>query len=94
MPYLGAPIAQLDRAADYGSAGYRFNSYWVRHSPAPVDYSLRRLLALLLMAALALSIVPDASAGAAHAKKAYSAKSSKSAKKAAAAKPNKFLFFD
>jgi hypothetical protein len=28
---LGAPIAQLDRAADYGSAGYRFNSYWVHH---------------------------------------------------------------
>jgi hypothetical protein len=26
-----APIAQLDRAADYGSAGYRFNSYWVHH---------------------------------------------------------------
>jgi hypothetical protein len=29
-----APIAQLDRAADYGSAGYRFNSYWV-HQPSP-----------------------------------------------------------
>jgi hypothetical protein len=28
---LAAPIAQLDRAADYGSAGYRFNSYWVHH---------------------------------------------------------------
>ena len=28
---LDAPIAQLDRAADYGSAGYRFNSYWVHH---------------------------------------------------------------
>src|SRR5258708_32592127 len=28
---LGAPIAQLDRASDYGSEGYRFNSYWVRH---------------------------------------------------------------
>src|SRR5258705_68486 len=27
---LGAPIAQLDRASDYGSEGYRFNSYWVR----------------------------------------------------------------
>ena len=25
-----APIAQLDRASDYGSEGYRFNSYWVR----------------------------------------------------------------
>jgi hypothetical protein len=29
--FLAAPIAQLDRAADYGSAGYRFNSYWVHH---------------------------------------------------------------
>ncbi len=29
---LDAPIAQLDRASDYGSEGYRFNSYWVRHS--------------------------------------------------------------
>ncbi len=29
-----APIAQLDRASDYGSEGCRFNSYWVRHSPA------------------------------------------------------------
>src|SRR6266481_9351753 len=29
---LGAPIAQLDRASDYGSEGYRFNSYWVRQS--------------------------------------------------------------
>src|SRR5713226_5665649 len=28
---LGAPIAQLDRASDYGSEGCRFNSYWVRH---------------------------------------------------------------
>jgi hypothetical protein len=28
---LAAPIAQLDRASDYGSEGYRFNSYWVRH---------------------------------------------------------------
>src|SRR5690349_13251434 len=27
---LGAPIAQLDRASDYGSEGCRFNSYWVR----------------------------------------------------------------
>jgi hypothetical protein len=27
---LVAPIAQLDRASDYGSEGYRFNSYWVR----------------------------------------------------------------
>jgi hypothetical protein len=26
-----APIAQLDRAADYGSAGLRFNSSWVHH---------------------------------------------------------------
>ena len=31
---FGAPIAQLDRASDYGSEGYRFNSYWVRHSCA------------------------------------------------------------
>src|SRR6266446_10428434 len=29
---LRAPIAQLDRASDYGSEGYRFNSYWVRQS--------------------------------------------------------------
>lgn len=28
---FGAPIAQLDRAADYGSAGLRFNSSWVHH---------------------------------------------------------------
>jgi hypothetical protein len=33
FPALGAPIAQLDRASDYGSEGCRFNSYWVRHSP-------------------------------------------------------------
>ncbi len=26
-----APIAQLDRASDYGSEGLRFNSSWVRH---------------------------------------------------------------
>src|SRR6266498_2335445 len=31
---LGAPIAQLDRASDYGSEGYRFNSYWVRQLQA------------------------------------------------------------
>ncbi len=34
--HFGAPIAQLDRAADYGSAGYRFNSYWVHHSIHPL----------------------------------------------------------
>ena len=28
------PVAQLDRASDYGSEGYRFNSCQVRHSPA------------------------------------------------------------
>ncbi len=27
-----APIAQLDRASDYGSEGSRFNSWWVHHS--------------------------------------------------------------
>src|SRR5437868_3316621 len=27
---LDAPIAQLDRASDYGSEGLRFNSSWVR----------------------------------------------------------------
>ena len=26
-----APIAQLDRAFDYGSKGYGFDSFWVRH---------------------------------------------------------------
>jgi hypothetical protein len=26
-----APIAQLDRASDYGSEGCKFNSYWVHH---------------------------------------------------------------
>ena len=31
LDFGNAPIAQLDRAADYGSAGYRFNSYWVHH---------------------------------------------------------------
>ncbi len=30
--HLGAPIAQLDRASDYGSEGCKFNSYWVHHS--------------------------------------------------------------
>ena len=30
-----APIAQLDRASDYGSEGYRFNSYWVRQIILP-----------------------------------------------------------
>jgi putative endonuclease len=39
---LVAPIAQLDRAADYGSAGYRFNSYWV-HQPSPAAEQGRRL---------------------------------------------------
>src|SRR6266436_1845938 len=29
---LGAPIAQLDRASDYGSEGCKFNSYWVHQS--------------------------------------------------------------
>ncbi len=29
----GAPIAQLDRASDYGSEGSRFNSWWV-HQPS------------------------------------------------------------
>ena len=28
---LDAPIAQLDRASDYGSEGSRFNSWWVHH---------------------------------------------------------------
>jgi hypothetical protein len=28
---LVAPIAQLDRASDYGSEGCKFNSYWVHH---------------------------------------------------------------
>ena len=26
-----APIAQLDRAFDYGSKGLGFDSYWARH---------------------------------------------------------------
>lgn len=26
-----APIAQLDRASDYGSEGYGFDSCWARH---------------------------------------------------------------
>ena len=54
---------------------------------------MRRLLALLLIAAFAFSIVPDANAGAKRAKKARSAKSSKSAKKAKSSKPKKFFFF-
>src|SRR5260370_33615117 len=29
---LAAPIAQLDRASDYGSEGCKFNSYWVHQS--------------------------------------------------------------
>src|SRR5579872_5403785 len=28
---FGAPIAQLDRASDYGSEGFWFNSKWVHH---------------------------------------------------------------
>ena len=28
---LSAPIAQLDRAPDYGSGGLGFESLWVRH---------------------------------------------------------------
>ena len=48
---------------------------------------MRRLLALLLIAAFAFSIVSDANAGTKRAKKARSAKSSKSAK------PKKFIFF-
>ncbi len=27
---MNAPIAQLDRAFDYGSKGYGFDSYWAR----------------------------------------------------------------
>jgi len=54
---------------------------------------MRRLLALLLIAAFAFSIVSDANAGTKRAKKARSAKSSKSAKKAKSAKPKKFIFF-
>lgn len=26
-----APIAQLDRASDYGSEGWKFESFWARH---------------------------------------------------------------
>jgi hypothetical protein len=29
----GAPVAQLDRASDFGSEGCRFESCQVRHSP-------------------------------------------------------------
>src|SRR5437660_1759988 len=28
---VGGPIAQLDRASDYGSEGWGFNSSWARH---------------------------------------------------------------
>src|SRR6266851_3202372 len=42
---LGAPIAQLDRASDYGSEGYRFNSYWVRQS----FYSMFSMVLCLLV---------------------------------------------
>ena len=33
-----APIAQLDRASDYGSEGYRFNSYWVHQSSSAASH--------------------------------------------------------
>ena len=29
--FINAPIAQLDRAFDYGSKGCGFDSYWARH---------------------------------------------------------------
>ncbi len=38
-----APIAQLDRAADYGSAGWEFKSLWVHHFfclPSPFFHDL------------------------------------------------------
>src|SRR5690348_7345584 len=38
---LRAPVAQLDRASDYGSEGSRFNSLRVRHSAANSCVSLR-----------------------------------------------------
>src|SRR6266704_3836613 len=44
---LGAPIAQLDRASDYGSEGYRFNSYWVRHLPMKTTARLSVVAAVL-----------------------------------------------
>ena len=31
-PINNAPIAQLDRAFDYGSKGYGFDSYWAHHN--------------------------------------------------------------
>ncbi len=41
-----APVAQLDRASDYGSEGLRFKSSRVRHSATRsyVDFGLRVLL--------------------------------------------------
>ena len=41
-----APIAQLDRAADYGSAGWEFKSLWVHHLSPPCGRSKMVMLQL------------------------------------------------
>lgn len=34
-----APIAQLDRATDFGSVGCGFNSYWAHQSSSIMDFA-------------------------------------------------------
>ena len=41
--FINAPIAQLDRAFDYGSKGCGFDSYWARHF-IKKNSSLRELI--------------------------------------------------
>lgn len=54
---------------------------------------MRRLLVSLLVAVLAFSFVPDASARSKRAKKAPKAQKAKKAKKSKSAAPKKFFFF-
>ena len=46
LPCERAPIAQLDRAADYGSAGWEFKSLWVHHLSLPRGRSKMVMLQL------------------------------------------------
>ena len=46
LPFECAPIAQLDRAADYGSAGWEFKSLWVHHLSLPCGRSKMVMLQL------------------------------------------------
>jgi len=89
--------AELREDTIFGLGIEGFNNKYVASTQArhysTYRYFMRRLLALLLIAAFAFSIVSDANAGTKRAKKARSAKSSKSAKKAKSAKPKKFIFF-